>query len=273
MILIILAVACLVLFVNMTFFKEGPEDAVVVTHEALPSSEEVEEDMEVEVLPEASEEEIVEEPVVEATPAPIENPYKEYFLQNSDMAGWLLIPGTNVDYPVMWTPRDEEYYLYRGFNKQKDLNGCLILDTDSCVDPITTNLIIHGHKMKNGDMFGKLFDYEDPAYCEDHKEMYLYTEDRLRKYEVISVFYSQVYKKSDTVFKFYKFFQAHSKEEFENFYNNIKKMSLYDTKVTAEYGDRFITLSTCSYHVENGRFVVVAKEVECDETYLPFGEQ
>lgn len=202
-------------------------------------------------------------------PVPVVNPYSKSFLANEDMAAWLQIPGTNVDYPVMWTPRDEEYYLRRGFDGSKNQAGCLILDTDSSLDPLTTNLIIHGHNMDNGTMFGHLADYTNEKYCAEHKDIILHTKTLQRNYEVIAVFRSQVFRKSDQVFKFYKFFQADTQEEFDDFYNNIKAMSLYDTGVTAEFGDRFITLSTCSYHVENGRLVVVAKEVESGDVYLP----
>lgn len=208
----------------------------------------------------------------EPTPAPLENPYKDSFLANKDMVAWLQIPGTVIDYPVMWTPRDENYYLNRGFDKKQNQNGCLILDTDSSLDPLTTNLIIHGHNMKSGAMFGNLTDYEKVSYYEDHKEIILYTEGVQRKYEVIAVFRSQVFKKTDKVFKFYQFFQADTQKEFDDFYNNIKALSLYDTGVTAEFGDNFITLSTCVYHVTNGRFVVVAKEVESGDSYLPLSE-
>ena len=90
------------------------------------------------------------------------------------MAGWLVIPGTNIDYPVMWTPEDENYYLYKDFEGRKNSNGSLILDTDSCLDPLTTNLIIHGHNMKSGAMFGNLTDYEDPDYYKEHKNICLY---------------------------------------------------------------------------------------------------
>lgn len=209
----------------------------------------------------------------EPTPAPVENPYRDSFLANSDMAAWLKIPGTEIDYPVMWTPRDEEYYLYRGFDGGNDRNGCLILDTDSCLEPLTTNLIIHGHNMDSGAMFGRLTDYEDASFFEDHKEIILYTKDMQRNYEVIAVFRSQVYKKTDQVFKYYKFFQADTQEEFDYFYQNIKNMSLYDTGITAEFGDCFLTLSTCVYHVDRGRLVVVAKEAEPGERYLPPGGQ
>lgn len=208
----------------------------------------------------------------EPTPAPIVNPYRDSFLANDDMAAWLQIPGTNIDYPVMWTPADEEYYLYRDFDGSDNKNGSLILDTDSCLNPLTTNLIIHGHNMKSGAMFGNLTDYESEDYYQEHKNIILYTEECQRNYEIIAVFRSQVYKKTDEVFKFYKFFQADTQEEFDDFYNNIKALSLYDTGVTAEFGDCFITLSTCVYHVEQGRFVVVAKEIESGDTYLPVEE-
>lgn len=209
---------------------------------------------------------------LEPTPVPVENPYIDSFLANEDMAAWLQIPGTIIDYPVMWTPGDEEYYLRRAFDGSSNQNGCLILDTDSCLAPLTTNLIIHGHNMNTGAMFGTLLDYESEDYYREHRDIILYTGELQRNYEVIAVFRSQVYKKKDVVFKYYKFFQADTQEEFDDFYNNIMAMSLYDTGVTAEFGDHFLTLSTCSYHVDRGRFVVVAKEVESGDSYLPMTE-
>lgn len=212
------------------------------------------------------------EPSAEPEPTPVPNPYAAKYLENEDMAGWLTIPDTVIDYPIMWTPEDEEYYLRRGFDKKKLNAGCLILDTDSCVDPLTTNLIIHGHNMKAGTMFGTLDQYEDEDFYKEHTQIILYTKECRRNYEVIAVFYSQVYRTTDNVFKFYKFFQADTEAEFNDFYDNIKQLSLYDTGVTAGFGDHFITLSTCAYHVENGRFVVVAKEVEPGDTYLSVEE-
>ena len=215
-------------------------------------------------IPEAS---LVEIPVVLT-----DNPYQDSFLANTDMAAWLKIEGTKIDYPVMWTPRDENYYLYRNFEGKDDNNGCLILDTDSSLDPLTTNLIIHGHNMRSGAMFGTLTDYEKQDFAKEHNIITLYTKECERRYEVIAVFRSQVYRKTDQVFKFYKFFQADTQEEFDDFYQNIKALSLYDTGVTAEFGDSFITLSTCVYHVEQGRFVVVAKEIETGDWYSTFSE-
>lgn len=209
---------------------------------------------------------------IEATPTPmplVKNPYADAFVQNADMAFWLTVDGTNIDYPVMQTPEDEEYYLRRDFYGNDDTAGCLLLTADCAVygESQTTNLIIHGHNMKAGTMFGHLMEYEEEEYGREHKHMKIYTRTDKREYEVVSVFYSQVYYPTDLVFKYYNFFQADSETEFDYFYDNIKEMSLYDTGVTAKLGDHFLTLSTCSYHVEDGRFVVVAKEVSRQELY------
>ncbi len=199
--------------------------------------------------------------------------YEALYKQNSDMVGWLSVEDTVIDYPVMQTMDDEQYYLRRSFEKEDNKNGCLIMDTDSVVgegsrehgyteskEP-SSNLIIHGHNMKSGNMFGKLFLYEEEAYGKEHNIICFDSLYEKREYELISVFYSQVYYQHEEVFKFYKFFQADTQEEFDDWYNNIKQMSLYDTGVEAEFGDEFITLSTCSYHVEDGRFVVVGKRI------------
>ncbi len=200
--------------------------------------------------------------------------YKTLYEINPDLAGWLTIDGTVIDYPVMQTMEDESYYLKLDFYGEPNKNGCLILDTDAAVGTGTkacdyangtapsTNLIIHGHTMKSGEMFGNLKLYADAEYGTEHNILRFDSLYEEREYELIAVFYSQVYYESDNVFKYYKFFQADTQEEFDDWYENIKAMSLYDTGVTAQFGDEFITLSCCSYHVEDGRFVVVGKRVK-----------
>lgn len=227
---------------------------------------------ELRVKMEVTEPPIVSEPEPAQTEPPVqlpENPYAEAFRENEDMAAWLVVDGTVIDYPVMQTMEDENYYLNRDFYGNEDKAGCLILDTDSSVYDVegTGNLIIHGHNMKAGTMFGELDAYKDEDYYQEHKYMQLYTKSEKREYEVIAVFYSQVYYSTDQVFKYYNFFEAEDEAEFRDFYDNIKKMSLYDTGVEAQLGDQFLTLSTCTYHVEDGRFVVVAKETGREEEY------
>ncbi len=193
-----------------------------------------------------------------------ENPYTEIFQQYPDIKGWLCVEGTAIDYPILQWEGDDEYYLYLNFRGEEDKRGSLILDEDSSVENgnFTTNLLIHGHNMKDGSMFGELDQYRSEDYYKEHTRMTLYTRDGVHDYEVAAVFDSQVYYATDLVFKYYNFFQADTVEEFRYFYDNIKELSFYDTGVTAEFGDKFLTLSTCAYHVEDGRFVVVAKEIK-----------
>ncbi len=203
----------------------------------------------------------------------VENPYKEWFLKNSDMVAWIKIPDTCVDYPVMWTPDDEEYYLRKDFDKKYDKTGTPFLDSDSSIYPASTNLIIYGHNFKDI-MFYDVLKYEDEEYFKAHPYLYLYEKDCEHVYAVMSAFLSRVYYTTDTCFKYYKFFNAASEEEFLDFYDNVKKLSFYDTGVTAEYGDKFVTLSTCSDYLPGGvgRFVLVAKEIENGDKYVSLDE-
>ncbi|MBR6451759.1 MAG: class B sortase [Lachnospiraceae bacterium] len=218
---------------------------------------------------------VIPEHEVNLPPAEVKPDMQELYAKNNDFIGWLKIDDTNIDYPVMQSMYDEEYYLNRDFNKNYSMNGCLIMDTDSQVGTGTaandyrdgtkpcTNLIIHGHNMRNGDMFGNLDKYRDEEYCRTHNIIRFSTLYEDREYEVVSVFLSQVFLKTQTdVFKYYKFFQANTTDDFNYFYDNIKDMALYDTGVDAEFGDEFITLSVCAYHVENGRLVVVGKRIK-----------
>lgn len=220
------------------------------------------------------------EEVYELTEPQILPDYQSLYDLNNDMVGWLSIEGTIIDYPVMQTKDDESFYLKRDFYKEPDKNGCLLVDDESTVGIATkrskyaylqdgmtlserpsTNIIIHGHTMSSGDMFGDLDLYKDKEYGLSHKTICFDTLYEHREYELISVFYSKVYRQSDEVFKYYKFFEAYSPQEFYDWYYNILDLSLYDTGTVAVFGDEFITLSCCAYHTKNGRFVVVGKRV------------
>lgn len=215
-----------------------------------------------------------EEHEITMEPADMSVNMKEVYAMNPDTIGWLKVDGMVIDYPVMQTPDDEQYYLNRDFDGKYSAYGCLLADTDARIGTgtfannyadgtkPTTNIIIHGHNMKNGTMFGSLDKYRDQAFEKEHSIIKFSSLYEDREYEICSVFLSQVYKKTDDCFKYYKFFQANNEEEFNDFYDNIKSLALYDTGVSASYGDEFITLSVCAYHVENGRLVVVGKRVK-----------
>ena len=187
--------------------------------------------------------------------------FAERYEQNPDFAGWLKIEGTVIDYPVMYTPEDEEKYLYASFEGWFDVNGTLFIGDQCTLDPESDNLVIYGHNMISGAMFGGLFQYEREDYWKEHPIIEFSTLYEHRKYEVVAAFYDQVYSKADTCFKFYKFVDVEDEEKYAEGIAYFKEKALYDTGVEVEYGDRLITLVTCAYHVYNGRFVVVAREI------------
>lgn len=187
--------------------------------------------------------------------------YASLYKENNHLAGWLSIKGMAIDYPVMQC-QDDEYYLNHDFYRKKSKYGCLYVRGKADVNTPGTNFIIYGHNMKDGEMFGDLDLYQDESFYREHSKISFDTLYEERIYEIIAVFPSQVYNSNDDVFKYYQFYQANTKKEFDEFYNNIKKLSLYDTEVNAKFGDTFLTLSTCAYHVEDGRFVIVAKKIK-----------
>lgn len=185
--------------------------------------------------------------------------YTDLYEENNDLVGWLSIDGMNIDYPVMQN-EDDEYYLHRDFYGQESKYGCLYVRNRADLED-GDNVIIYGHNMKDGAMFGDLDLYLKEDFYEEHSIIEFDTLYEERIYEIVAVFRSQVYAADDDVFKYYKFYEAETQEEFEDFYKNIKELSVYDTGVEAQYGDAFITLSTCAYHVTDGRLVIVAKQI------------
>ncbi|MBD5475209.1 MAG: class B sortase, partial [Lachnospiraceae bacterium] len=186
--------------------------------------------------------------------------YRTLYSKNKKLIGWLKIDDTNIDYPVMQTANNE-YYLDHNFNQEYDKNGSLFLDKDCDVVHRNTNLIIYGHHMKSGKMFGSLNRYSSEEYGKKHSRIQFDTIYEKGTYEVMYVFRSRIYNEDEVVFKYYQFFDAASEKEFDSNMQEMAALSLYDTGVTASYGDELLTLSTCDSSETDGRFVVVAKRV------------
>ena len=190
--------------------------------------------------------------------------FKNLLNVNQKLIGWVKIDDTNIDYPVMQTS-DNEYYLTHNLNQEYDRNGSIFLDKDCEVEYPSTNLILYGHHMRSGQMFGGLDKYEDKSYWEAHPYIQFDTIYDRGTWQIMYVFRSRVYSQEEIVFKYYQFIDVNSEQEFESNMQEMAALSLYDTGVTAQYGDRLLTLSTCDYEENNGRFVVVAKKVATKE--------
>ena len=180
--------------------------------------------------------------------------------ENQDVVGFLEIENTNISYPVV-QGKDNEFYMTHNYKKEKSKNGAIFLDKNYDWNIESNNLLIYGHNLNNGTMFQELLKYENEDYYKKHPIILFTTEDEEKKYEIISVFKSKVYNKQDDVFKYYFFINRKTEYEYKNYIENIKKISIYNIENTAKYGEELISLSTCSYHIKDGRFVVVGKEM------------
>lgn len=176
--------------------------------------------------------------------------------QNSDFVGWVNIDGTNINYPVMQTIDNPNFYLKRGFEKQYSNYGVPYVQ-ENCALGISDNVVIYGHHMNNGSMFADLCKYEREDFYKEHPTIHFDTLSSLGEYEIVAVFKTVAY--SEDGFKYYHFVDAEDETAFDAFISQCKALALYDTGVSAKYGDKLLTLSTCEYSCTNGRMVVVAK--------------
>lgn len=192
---------------------------------------------------------------------PILEQYQTLYNSNKRLIGWLKIDDTNIDYPVMQCD-DNEFYLSHNFDSEEDKAGAIFLDCNCDVLKKNDNMIIYGHHLTSGRMFSQLGDYEKQSFFEKHQYIQFDTIYEQRLYQVMFAFRSKVYNEDDVVFKYYQFINANSEEEFNSYMLEMNDKSFYETGVWAFYGDELLTLSTCDYHEDNGRFVVVAKRVK-----------
>ena len=184
--------------------------------------------------------------------------FLELYQKNSDLAGWLTIPGTRIDYPVMYSPDEPERYLHANFDAAYSFAGLPFLD--AACDTESGNRIIYAHNMLDGSMFRTLLKYQQKDFWQRNPVISFNTLYEEQEYEVVAAFYDKVYKKSDTNFKFYQFYDTSDQSSFDEAMAYYREHALYDTGVTAQCGDLFLTLVTCAYQTENGRFVVVARK-------------
>lgn len=190
--------------------------------------------------------------------------YELLYQKNQNLIGWIKIDDTVIDYPVMQTT-DNDFYLNHNFSQEEDRNGSIFMDYQCDAVKGNDNMILYGHHMKSGKMFGGLQKYSKKNYYEKHPYIQFDTIYEKGTYQVMYVFRSKVYSEEEITFKYYQFINAASEQEFISTMNEMAALSLYDTGVSASYGDKLLTLSTCDYQESKGRFVVVAKQVNNGE--------
>ena len=185
---------------------------------------------------------------------------RNLYLENADMVGWIQIEGTSIDYPVMQTPADPNYYLKHDFEKHYTDYGCPFMQADCDALAPSDNLIIYGHNMKDGSLFADLAKYGSKDFWQTHKTVWFDTELGSYAYEIFAVIHMTVQADDADAVPFYRFVDAAAPEDFAAYVSACKARALYDTGIFAEYGDRLLTLSTCDNITDDGRLLVIANK-------------
>lgn len=169
---------------------------------------------------------------------------------NSDIVGWLRIRALDISYPVV-QGKDNDYYLHRTFEKTDNFAGCLFVNSYNMGDFTDQNTIIYGHNMKNGSMFGKLKNFNDPEVFKKCRYFWIFTPDFIYQYRIFS---ASVVDKTGLTYQI-----SFTDDEFDQFISRAYSNSVVDNQdVTVTKEDRIVTLSTCTGD-DSTRFVVMGK--------------
>lgn len=179
---------------------------------------------------------------------PITVDFQELKKKNENIIAWLYAQNTEINYPIV-QGKDNEEYLHKLINGKNNKAGTLFIDYRNSKDLTDENTIIYGHNMKNGTMFGCLDEYKKQSYYEEHKMMYLLTEEKNYKIELFAGYTlpanSKIYNVSAV---------SNSKEEM---ITSAKQKSTFQSDTEINENERIVTLSTCSYEYDEARYVVM----------------
>lgn len=184
---------------------------------------------------------------------------------NSDIKGWIKINDTLINYPVLQSEdTDSTYYLYRNYKKNSSGFGSIFLDSLCDIDEPSKNLILYGHNMRDGSMFGNLLKYDKLDFYKEHPTIIFDTTAEQADWKIISIFKTNTLESQGEIFNYLKIDFANDKD-FLDFVYDVKIRSLIETPVDISKNDSLITLSTCSYELDDFRTVVVARKVRQGE--------
>jgi sortase B len=185
--------------------------------------------------------------------------FQKLLAENSDIGGWLQIDGTGIDYPVMFTPAEPQKYLRLGFDGADSSHGVPFLGAGCTILPPSENMIVYGHNMNDRSMFAVLENYAQKSFWEAHPIVTFSTLYESHRYEIFSAFASDL--QGAEALGCYDADLPSGEAEFAAFLSGLRKACAYDTGAAVTSADKLLTLSTCSYHTQNGRFLVIAKEL------------
>jgi len=176
---------------------------------------------------------------------------------NSDVMGWIKLEDSNIDYPIVYAS-DNDYYLKHLIDGTENNSGTLFVDARNQHDFLDTNTVIYGHHMRNGSMFADVENYKDSDYYSTHKEIVIETPSaKWIMYPVAGIV-------TDGFDDYIKFNFA-SDDEYSQYVNYFVENSTFVSDETINSGDKMMLLSTCSYDVYEGRYVLIGKLVKVSD--------
>ena len=177
-------------------------------------------------------------------------------MENKDLIGWIKIDNSNINYPVM---QNGNYYLRKNFYKKYSKLGTPYL-ADYCNIRTSDILTIFGHHINQGYMFADLLKYQNYDYYKSHKYIKFYTlEDNKTIENIYEVCFA--FKIKAERYSYYSYTRFYDENDLKEYVENCQKLSFYNTETKFDYGNQFITLSTCEYSQNNGRMIVIAKQI------------
>lgn len=188
---------------------------------------------------------------------------------NQDIKGWINIPDTKVDFPVV-QGTDNDFYLHKNIYKKYDQNGVPFLDYRNELTQSTqsSNLVIYGHNMRFDGVFGGLVHYNDLTYYQNHPVITFDSVYKDMKWKIFAGFYVNTTPAEDNgnpIFDYQNYLDLTNKNRYNEFISQVLSRSVVKTNVDVKYGDKLLTLSTCANEFKDGRFVVVARLVRDGE--------
>ena len=197
------------------------------------------------------------------TPPPVQDSFSELLEHNPDTVGFLSIGGM-LDLPVVQRRNDNDYYLDHNFDGEKADEGTLFLDGVNLLNPEDDCLIVYGHNMKNGTMFGMLSRFEDEDYARTHPSIRFDTLYENRAYIPFAAFTASMDLSDSHYFDVRNF--LFDETQYELFVLRLQARSLWKSPVEVRYGDRLLLLVTCDYTNSEGRFILALRQLRPGET-------
>ena len=185
--------------------------------------------------------------------------FEELWETNPDVYAWIVIPGTDINYPILQHPTDDSYYLNHNIDGSTGRPACIYTESLNSKDFTDNNTVIYGHNMRNGTMFAQLHKFEDKDFFDEHREIIIYLPDKVLHYKIFAV---HNYDDRHLLYSFDFSDKAVYKEYLESIFSIDDKNANIDTEMTVTENDKIITLATCVYKQPSLRFHVQAVLVE-----------